>query len=332
MSSMSSEKGRDTGHDPAPLAGTTAAAYAARFAQLRARFLRTHPWDWGGFVGWLLAQRSALRAASWRQYRAAVKWALGQAQQLPDPQRQHLTAALDTPAPARPRLPLRTSARKARALRLPELDRLADRLLGSSGRWDGLTARWLWWGMLTGLRPIEWRDARLQQQGSAVRLRVRNAKHSQGRAHGEWRTVQLTVQPEETAALVQFLAAVQADFPTAYTGCRLALYRAASRLWPRRQQRPSLYTGRHQFSANAKAAGLSPVQIAALMGHAVTATHQVHYGKRRSGHRDLLYAQADAQDVARVRVSPPGAWAARRLSDGTGPPEVGAAAAAPGLD
>ncbi|WP_298293417.1 hypothetical protein [Thiomonas sp.] len=308
----------------------TAAAYAARFAQLRTRFVRAHPWDWDGFIDWLLAQRPALRAASWRQYRAAVKAALEQAQELPDPQRQHLTAALDTPAPARPRLPLRTSARKARALRLADLDRLVDRLLVSPGRWDGLSARWLWWGLLTGLRPIEWRDARLQQAGSDGCLRVRNAKHSQGRAHGEWRTVHLTLQPEETSALVQFIAEVQADFPAAFTGCRMALYRAASRLWPRRQQRPSLYTGRHQFSANAKAAGLSPVQIAALMGHAVTATHQVHYGKRRSGHRDLLYAQPDAQDVARVRVSPPGAWAARRLSAETSPPEAGAVA--PGLD
>lgn len=101
-------------------------------------------------------------------------------------------------------------------------------------------------------------------------------------------------------SLLDFIEKLQTEqFEEVYEGCRLALWRATKALWPRRKRRPSLYTGRHQFAADAKSAGLAPEVIAALMGYAVTETHQAHYGKRRSGRGHVAVA-AEAADIARV--------------------------------
>jgi hypothetical protein len=282
---------------------STDTAYQARFAQLRARYERAHGcWDWSDFIDWLIARRPSLRPASYRQYRAAVVWAL---QQQGGPQAGGLCARLrcEGQAARRRELALRTSAGKAKSVPLHDLHRLVVKLQTLGGKWDDLTARWLFWSTQTGLRPVEWRDVALREHATGVDLLVRNAKHSHGRAHGELRTVHLQMDDDAqqaVQALRTFVGRVQADFAAAYQGCRLALHRATRALWPHRQRHPTLYTGRHQFAADAKASGLPPEAIAALMGHAVTDTHQTHYGKRRCGRGGLL-AAADPGDVRRVQ-------------------------------
>ena len=279
----------------------TAERYRARFVQLQRRFQRERSaWDWAGFVDELIARRPALRPATYRQYRAAVMWALqAEAPANADALRARLRDGGS--AGRRGDLPQRTSAGKAKSVRIEEVHRLVVWLQAHDGIWDDLAARWLFWSIQTGLRPIEWRDATLQANASGYSLEVRNAKHSHGRSHGEHRTVRLQIEASGANALQAFLDRVQGDFEAAYQGCRLALHRATRALWPRRMRQPSLYTGRHQFAADAKASGLAPEAIAALMGHAVTDTHQTHYGKRRSGRAGLIVA-ADSGDVQRVRA------------------------------
>jgi len=278
----------------------TANGYLARFAQLRARYEREHDrWDWSDFIDWLIARRATLRPASFRQYRAAVVWVL---QQQGGPQASGFCERLlgEGQAPRSHDLPPRTSAGKAKSIPLHDLHRLVVKLQTRGGKWDDLTARWLFWSIQTGLRPVEWREASLRVHTSGVALNVRNAKHSHGRAHGEHRTVHLQISAEAAQVLQGFLDQIQSDFDAAYQGCRLGLHRATRGLWPRRRRHPTLYTGRHQFAADAKASGLAPDAIAALMGHAVMSTHQSHYGKRRCGHSGLL-AVADPSDVRRVQ-------------------------------
>ncbi len=277
----------------------TAFRYQCRFAQLRARYEREQGgWDWAGFVDWLTNRRGELRAASFRQYRAAVIWML---RREGTPGADVLIDRLCVPrfvAPNRT-LPARTSSTKAKSISSSDFHHLAVWLQNHGGRWDDLAGTWLYWSTVTGLRPVEWRNATLRANPTSWALVVQNAKHTQGRAHGEDRTIYLQVDVEEAHALQCFLDAVQRDYEKAYQGCRLALHRATKALWPRKTRYPTLYTGRHQFSANAKFSGLTPEQIAALMGHAVTNTHQTHYGKRRCG-RGGLMAIADPGDVYRV--------------------------------
>ncbi len=278
----------------------TAQIYTARYAQLRRRFLRNNQTEsWDAFISWLIALRPTLRPASYRQYRAAVAYVLRQSDIDEAPELLDRLQHEGEPGNRRA-LPLRTSSSKAKSLRVADQNRLLQHLNTHDGSWNRLTAHWLIWGMVCGLRPVEWASVRLQTEPGGVALLVRNAKRTQGRAHGDTRTVHLSLQARHIQMLQEFVRAVQQDYDKAYRACRCALYRAVKTLWPRRKRRPSLYTGRHQFTATAKAAGLPPDHIAALMGHAVIQTHQAHYGKRRCGH-GALRAMADAQDVQRVR-------------------------------
>ena len=281
--------------------------YAARFELLWGRYARqvgsavSH--DWPGFIAWLLALRENLRPASWRQYRAAVVHALLK-NDVPDADdliaklKQPRIDARNTPKP----LPPRTSSSKGKTLSSPDLHALADYLHDKSPRWGRLTVRWLTYGMLTGLRPTEWREVKVEFFEDYLTLIVQNAKHDDQRAHGVERLVHLNLHPDHWFDFLSFVQEIQGhDYHEAYTGCRIALWRAARALWPRRKKQPTLYTSRHQFAADAKSAGLVPTEIAALMGHSVTETHQAHYGKRRCG-RGFVGVEADEGDVARVEL------------------------------
>jgi hypothetical protein len=279
----------------------TSAAYLKRWEQLWARYARKNlaP-EWPGFIAWLESCRPALRPATWRQYRAAVVYVL-YLQNVPDASSLH-ARLMEQPLAIQDRhdLPARTSSYKSKTLKNADMDALVKHLGEHGGRWDIMTGQWLVWGLMTGLRPIEWQFVGAHQDEKEVILRVHNAKYDEHRAHGPERTVHVNLTGAGQEALLEFIRTVQTgEFTEVYEGCRLALWRATRALWPRRKKQPSLYSARHQFAADAKSAGLAPEVIAALMGHAVTSTHQVHYGKRRSG-RGCILVEAEAADVARV--------------------------------
>lgn len=286
--------------------------YATRFDQLWGRYTR-EAWaatshDWPGFIAWLLTLRENLRPASWRQYRAAVMSALLQAD---EEDAEEFIAKLNQPrleeGDLRKQLPPRTSSSKSKTLPSADLHALADYLHEKSPTWGKLTARWLTYGSLTGLRPTEWQTVHVEfpdtdrpKEDDHLILVVKNAKHDHERAHGAERRVHVYIAQEHWTNFLSFIHDLQAhDYHEAYTGCRIALWRAARALWPRRKKQPTLYSPRHQFAADAKSVGLQPTEIAALMGHSVTETHQAHYGKRRCG-RGFVSVEADESDVSRV--------------------------------
>jgi hypothetical protein len=57
--------------------------------------------------------------------------------------------------------------------------------------WNKLAAMWLSSTVLTGLRPSEWEHAELTTLNDSHVLRVRKGKATNGRSHGEFRTVPL---------------------------------------------------------------------------------------------------------------------------------------------
>ncbi len=57
---------------------------------------------------------------------------------------------------------------------------------------------------------------------------------------------------------------------------------ASKKLWPRRKVQVSPYSFRHAFCGDLKTAGLDPVEVAKVMGHASTRA-QVGYGRRKKG-------------------------------------------------
>jgi hypothetical protein len=137
-----------------------------------------------------------------------------------------------------------TSARKLKKLPEGDLRKLVGKLCEGKGRHDQLIAAWLVAGIATWLRPCEWQFARL----GGDTLMVKNAKATNGRAHGSARRLHLdTLTPEQKNIIAAFISRIQdfADFEQLQKQRGDRLFRVTRCLWPKRQQHiTSLYIPR----------------------------------------------------------------------------------------
>lgn len=166
-------------------------------------------------------------------------------------------------------------------------------------KWNGLCALWILSTVHTGLRPSEWEHATLvdyniMSDGQAIKrtkaLRVLNGKNSNGRANGNFRTIILAHLSKEDLILIKgFLSQIKLmidkkrSFEKIQKCCRNEIFFANKKAFPRRKYYYSLYTARHQFSANMKASGFSKSEVAALMGHSSAQTATMHYARAGKG-------------------------------------------------
>lgn len=269
-----------------------------------------HAWqaDARAAVGVHGNRRSLLGRATWRQYRAALVWYLERSAYA---QAASYARSLDE-SPCL-RKSQRTSARKSKRLPEQRLTQLIEHLSVGRGQYDRAIGLWVLSNYYVGLRPeewwtIEWKEPRL--------LQVRNAKRSQGRTFGMHRTLALdTFSEQEMHVLHEFLAIVAAhdDAQAFYLACCKRLWKINRKLWPNARRHITLYSGRHQFAADHKAAGLTRDELAALMGHGSNRTADRHYARRQFGRSRSTVSPA-AEDVERVR----------QINDARGatPPEI----------
>ncbi|OCG90335.1 hypothetical protein LMG667_02645 [Xanthomonas euvesicatoria] len=168
---------------------------------------------------------------------------------------------------------------------------------------------------LLGLRPSEWESANPIQLEGRPALVVRNAKNTQGRGNGEFRTLDLSgLDKAQLGWVDEMLDLVDGHRdPGAYEDLQKKLGQyiswAARKALPRRRKYPSLYTFRHMFASDAKVASMAGGQdkawVAALMGHASDATAERSYGKARFGRGGLAVQPVDAQVSSVRRKSTP---------------------------
>jgi integrase len=167
-----------------------------------------------------------------------------------------------------------------------------------------------------GLRPIEWFGAVYDDEEK--QLLVKNAKHSRGRSFGEYRTLHVSEgMPDRVLEAVRWLLDTIAEQGFHITDLddhdpdvtRLmadAVRRVHDKCFAgadgsgKAEPRFTLYSGRHQFAAHAKAAGLSKIEIAALMGHASPETAGEHYGRRTAGRAGGIHVEPDEGDIQAV--------------------------------
>lgn len=180
--------------------------------------------------------------------------------------------------------------RKLRGLPQKDSEKLFKALRQSRSLNARIAGMWLQAGMMIGVRPGEWRQTRVLRShaGLPSLIEVINAKHTHGRAPGEVRQLEVThFKQEERELLRDFLEICQQNnqsketWDRFYSGCRRALQRANSALWPRRTARITLYSARHAFSSRAKKSR-TRIETAALMGHRSDRTAAIHYGKKAS--------------------------------------------------
>lgn len=269
-------------------------------------------------VRWAIHKRQSLRPSTWRQYRSSLVFHFerlrddsgNDPKDLDDAIQMLLNSGCDECIRGKD-APRRTSSSKRRSISKQELQLIVSYLQDHKSRWSFPVSIWLQAAVLTGLRPIEWQASKLQLlETGEYTLLVSNAKQSNGRGNGEFRTLHLGVMSSAEHRIInthlQLVSNVirQNLWALYYRECRNTLYRTTRALWSNRASYPTLYTGRHQFAANAKQAWLSKPEVAALLGHASIDTATTHYGKRRSGHAGFTVS-ANESDVARLKNNLP---------------------------
>lgn len=285
--------GRFGGLPPDPPTPDTVLRYIKCFNMLMRRAFGGRDLPEDGFrdrvelVLWFIeTQETRVRPSTWRFQKAALLHVL-ENEFREDSEEAFFLLAKHTRAPGKP--PISAIRSKRKQLPGDDLGHLITEIQNSPSRYKGLTLRWLSQSLALGLRPVEVGTTREEvTPAGQVFIVVKNAKATQGRGLGPERRLGLSEFTQaDQVRLRRFFAEMRdhhanGTFQKVYDNCRKLLQQACLRLWPRRRTTYSLYSGRHQFSANAKARGdLS--HGAALMGHKSDRTQVQNYGKRRHG-------------------------------------------------
>jgi hypothetical protein len=264
-----------------------------------------------------LERRQEWAKSTWRQFKAALTFrflAMGTPEALEAV--ELLRDGNQSPCAKKTR---RTSGRRAKNVSPDALQAVVRRVQSSESKYGPVLSTWLLLGAEIGLRPHEWGQSSLVRlppedvgdedspPGSPLPyLRIRNAKGTNGRSHGDHRHLNLSALRPDLVELVGRFAkmmsdvAERGDYARYYGACVKLLYRVNRELHRHDQKRwVQLYSPRHRFSAEAKQQ-LDAEGVAALMGHGTTKTAAKHYGRRVTA-TGTLGPRPIAAEVARVR-------------------------------
>lgn len=314
----------------------TKAAYSKRAVSIISRFGKLHnlgeddlinPDD---FINWLIEQRAKLKSASWRQYKAALVYYLEEAEQ--EELAQAILELENKPTEKKASKLRRTSSNKKKSVSEFDESRITDSLLEqikNGSFWAKPTLAFFKAILATGLRPFELSTCKLVLAPKDIDapefphypvLVVKNAKHTNNRAHGEFRHLYLHDLLEESINYLRL--AIQYANPSTnegwttpsgnkandwehyYQNIRQCLYRTvrlSTNTTTRKGPFVTIYSARHQFIANLKLAGYKLEEIAALVGHATDDTATFHYGRKTSGRSGSGLPQPDTEEVAKIR-------------------------------
>ena len=234
----------------------------------------------------------------------------------------------------------RTSQCKQKVGVEDDLSRICHAVLATTSEYAKPLVAALNSGTLTGLRFVEWPTAKFGPStvpGYAWELIVANGKYSNGRAHGEMRTLRWEFLPPHLVSQMQFWIAVakaakaQGRYDTLNDTLGSLLHDVTQELFPRRLLRPTLSSVRHAATARFKTAYVATAtteeekqhglaMVAALLGHASDATATQHYARAVGGTSRFPVPIPDPAEVARIRR----VFAAPKHRDEPGPDADGA--------
>jgi len=308
----------------------TKAAYLDRAKSLLERYEKTQPnssFNHNEFVAWIVAMKPDISRSTWRQYKASIIWYLelkreqDLADYLKDVNNDGCKDYKNIPIESR-----KTSARKKKSVTEREENSITQYLkeTGNESFWSKPTLAIFKAILATGLRPEEWQSAVLITEPNELYsahqvpvLKVSNAKATNGRSHGEFRSLHLN--DIEDSDLLYIRIALQYTNPRSdkgwmtpsgkakswheyYKFIRSHLYRVTSKLFPVAARRVTIYSCRHQFIANLKKAKYLKEEIAAMVGHGTDETATVHYGRSKFGRTRKGLPAPNAEEVSRVKL------------------------------
>lgn len=284
---------------------STYQSYHVRSAQLLARAVReggletkNNLPDAYKLVKWLIALKPQISMSTWRQYKAAVLFALNTHYVCSenvdiDKAKQKLLKESQAGAIKCSR---KTSALKIKKFPPDDLMAIYKWLEKSKAQYSEPLKLFLLATITTGLRPVEWQHAQLltdKIHEPKIRLVVLNAKATDGRGNGKKRTLDLTEVPTFYLDTIQlFLEWVQTKkgrvkWSSVQASLSRHLARANAALWPKRKGSYTLYSCRHQAAANFKCI-FSRAEVAALFGHATDESATRYYARSHNGSEFLL--------------------------------------------
>ena len=201
----------------------------------------------------------------------------------------------------------KTSSQKRKNQQNKDHNLLMAHLRASKSSFAPRLMMWLHVNRMVGLRPCEWNNARVNGVDDRISLIVDNAKTTNGRSHGIKRIIPIDHISEPNVANIGKFAGYcshlsPSEFKSLYEGCRKLLQRSSRKLWGKRLKHITLYSSRHQFSADLKLNGRTMRDIAYLMGHISTDTATYHYGKRRFG-RSRRTPFVDPKNAAVIKAN-----------------------------
>lgn len=256
-------------------------------------------------VIWLNEHKKNINRESWRYYKSSVIYYLENYEDQ-EAAMEALDFLRDITSIGALTYTEKTSSLKLKKITFEDWLKLDTYLDSKNNKWHAELRAWLRASIITGLRPVEWLNSHFFEYEGKPALKILNAKNTNGRSHGETRTLILEgVNKDDIQAIKTHLNSVRTfsgmgEYDYFYRGCAIALYKACRKCWPRRKKHITLYSTRHQFSANAKSSGFSKIEVAAMMGHAVDITATIHYGRKQAGNEKLGVSPID-EDVSRVR-------------------------------
>ncbi len=308
----------------------TKAAYLDRAKSLLERYKKAQvniPFRHSEFVAWIVDMKPSISRSTWRQYKASIIWylELKNERELAD----YLKNVNNDGCKDYKNIPIenrKTSARKKKSVTEREEDSITQYLkdTGEESFWSKPTLAIFKAILATGLRPEEWQSAVLITESNERYsvdkipvLVVSNAKATNGRAHGEFRSLHLNDIDESDMLYIRI--ALQYTNPRSNKGwmtpggkakswheyykyIRSHLYRVTSKLFPVATRRVTIYSCRHQFIANLKKAKYAKEEIAAMVGHGTDETATVHYGRAKFGRTRKGLPTPNAEEVSRVKL------------------------------
>lgn len=209
---------------------------------------------------------------------------------------------------------------KAKSINAKDWQKLMAHLDKANGQWDKIIKRWLQAGLLCGLRPVEWTQSELLDTPNGLILHVKNAKNTNGRSNGEYRDIVLSGMNDKDIAIIKEnleniqLASQNGEYENMLVCCQNRLRSLNRSLFGKRKRHITLYSARHQFSADAKRSGMKREEVSALMGHGVDKTAILHYGKKQYGRSGAIKVKPKQEQVATVKRTSDRAFMESRLA------------------
>lgn len=189
-----------------------------------------------------------------------------------------------------------TSSRKAKSASEKNIERLISKLETTSG-YGAKTAKAIFMATLvTGLRPNEWFNVSVtvdnenSDTDKSLTLEIKNSKNTNGRASGDTRKLKFVNAANinlitEALDLIEIARSLGKTDAAIYRNIRSCINNMDIKNQSRKKI--TLYTARHQFSANMKNIA-SVKDVAGMLGHGSDKTAQNHYGRKTSGHKSFV--------------------------------------------